>query len=164
MSASFATPWTVAFQVTLCMWFPRLGMEWVAIFFSRGSSRPRDWAVSPALADWFLMPEPPGKHFCFHLVQFSCSVKSDPLWPPDCCPPGFPIHHQHPELAQTHVHRVGVAIQPSHLLSSTSPSAFNLSQHQDLFKWLSSSHQVAKVLEPQLQHQSFQWILRNDFL
>ena len=61
------------------------------------------------------------------------------------------------ELAQTHVHWVGDAIQPSHPLSSTSPSAFSLSQHQSLFQWVSSSHQLAKVLALQLQHQSFQW-------
>ena len=65
--------------------------------------------------------------------------------------------------AQTHVHRVSDAIQPSHPLSSPSP-AFNLSQHQSLFQWVSSLHQVAKVLEFQLQHQSFQWIFRADFL
>ena len=70
--------------------------------------------------------------------------------------PDFPVHHQLPELAQTHVHRVGYAIQPPHLLLSPSSSAFNLSQHQGLFQWVSSSHQVAKVLEFQLQHQSFQ--------
>ena len=78
------------------------------------------------------------------------------LWKPmDCSTPGFPVHHQLPELAQTHVHWVGEAIQPSHPLSSPSPLAFNLSQHQGLFQWVSSSHQVAKVLEFQLQHQSF---------
>ena len=82
----------------------------------------------------------------------------------DCSTPGFPVHHQPPELAQTHVHRFGDAIQPSHPLSSPSPPAFNLSQHQGLFKWVSSSHQVAKVLELQLQHQSFQCIFRTDFL
>ena len=60
---------------------------------------------------------------------------------------GFPLHHQYPELAQTHVHRVGDAIQPSHSLSSPSPPAFNLSQHQGLFQCISPSHQVAKVLE-----------------
>ena len=63
----------------------------------------------------------------------------------DCSTPGLPVHHQLPELTQTHVHWVGDAIQPSHPLSSPSPSAFNLSQHQGLFKWVSSSHQVAKV-------------------
>ena len=65
--------------------------------------------------------------------------------------PGFPVHHQAPELAQTQVHQVGDAIQPSHPLSFPSPPTFNLSQHQGLFQWASSSHQVAKVLEFQLQ-------------
>ena len=68
-----------------------------------------------------------------------------------------------PELAQTHVHWVGDDIQPSHPLSSSSP-AFKLSQHQGLFQWVSSWQQVAKVLELQFQHQSFQWIFRIDFL
>ena len=78
--------------------------------------------------------------------------------------PGFPDHHQLPELRQTHVHQVGDAIQPSHPLCSPSPPAFHLSQHQNLFQWVSSSHQVNKLLEFQLQHQSFQWIFRTDFL
>ena len=65
---------------------------------------------------------------------------------------------------QTHVHWVSDAIQPSHLLSSPSPPTFNLSQHQGLFQGVSSSHQVAKVLQFQLQHQSIQWIFRTDFL
>ena len=68
------------------------------------------------------------------------------------------------ELVQTHVHWGGDAIQPSHPLSTPSPPAFNLSQHQGLFQWVSSLHQMAKVLEFQLQHQSFQWIFRTDFL
>ena len=72
----------------------------------------------------------------------------------DCSTPGLSVHHQLPELTQTHVHWVGDAIQPSHPLSSPSPPAFNLSQHQGLFKWVSSLHQVAKVLAFQLQHQS----------
>ena len=74
----------------------------------------------------------------------------------DCSMPGFPVFHHPPEFAQTQVHWVDDAIQPSHPLSSPSPPAFNLSQHQSLFQWLGSSHQVSKVL--QLQHQSFQWI------
>ena len=100
------------------------------------------------------------------LVQFSSVAQLCPtLWDPmDCSMPGFPVHHQLPELSQTHVHRVGDAIQPSHPLLSPSPPAFNLSQHQGLFKWVSSSHQVSKVLEFQLQHQSSQWIVRTDFL
>ena len=102
----------------------------------------------------------------FSSVQLSSVAQpyltlSDPM---DCSTPGFPVHHQLPELTQIHVHWVGNAIQPPHLLSSPSPPAFNLSQHQGLFKWVSSLHQLAKVLEFQLQHQSFQWVLRTDFL
>ena len=80
----------------------------------------------------------------------------------DCRMPGIPVHHQHPEFAQSHVHWVSDVIQPSHHLSCPSPPIFNLSQHQGLFRWVSSSHQVAKVLEFQLQHQSFQWTPRTD--
>ena len=76
---------------------------------------------------------------------------------------GLPVYHQLPEFTQTHVHWVSDAIQPCHPLSSLSPPAFNLSQHQGPFKWVSSSHQVAKILEFQLQHQSFQWTPRTDF-
>ena len=83
-------------------------------------------------------------------------------YPTACSTPGFPVHHQLPELVQTPVHWVADAIQPSHPLLSPSPPAFNLSHHQVLFKWVSSSHQLAKVLEFQLQHQSFQWIFRID--
>ena len=72
--------------------------------------------------------------------------------------PGLPVHHQLPESTQTHVHWVSNAIQPSHPLSSPSPPVFNLYQHQGLFQWVSSSHQLTKVLELQLQ--SFQWIFR----
>ena len=93
-------------------------------------------------------------------VTQSCPTLCDPM---DCSTPGFPVHHQLPELTQTPVHWVSDAIQPSHPLSSPSPLAFNHSQHQGLFKWVSSSHQVAKVLEFQLQHRSFQWF-RPDFL
>ena len=97
-------------------------------------------------------------------VQFSCSVMSDSLWPLEFILPSFPVHHQFLEFTQTHVHWVGDAIQPSHPLSSPSPPAFNLTQHQGLFQWVSSSHQVAEGLEFQLQHQSFQWIFRTDLL
>ena len=74
--------------------------------------------------------------------------------PTDCSTPGFPVLHHIPELAQTHVHQVCDAVQPSHSLTSPSPRAFNLSQHQGLFQWISSSHQVAEVLEFQLQSAS----------
>ena len=73
-------------------------------------------------------------------------------------------NHQLPEFTQTHVHWVSDAIEPFHPLSSPSPPALNLSQHQGLFQWVSSSHQVSKVLEFQLQRQSFQWTPRTDFL
>ena len=78
--------------------------------------------------------------------------------------PGLPVCHQLLEFTQTHVHWVGDAIQPSHPLSSPSSPAFNIYQHQDLFQWVSSLHQVAKALEFQLQHQSFQWIFRMDWV
>ena len=89
------------------------------------------------------------------LLLFSPSVLSDSLPLHGGSKSGFPVLHQLLELAQTHVHRVSDAIQPSHLLSFPSP-AFNLSQHQGLFQGVSSLNQVAKVLELQLQHQSFQ--------
>ena len=82
-------------------------------------------------------------------VQFSSVTQS---WPTLCDPmnrstPGLPVHHQLPEFTQTYVHRVSDAIQPSHPLSSPSPPAHNPSQHQGLFQWVSSLHEVAKVLE-----------------
>ena len=81
----------------------------------------------------------------------------------DCSTPGFPVHHQLLELTQTHVLRVGDAIQPSHPLSFPSPPAIYLSQNHSLFQGISSSQQVAKLLEFQLQHQSFQWIFGTSF-
>ena len=78
--------------------------------------------------------------------------------------PGLPVHHQLPESTQTHVHRVGDAIQPCHPLSSLSPPTPNPSQHQGLFQWVNSSHEMAKVLEFQLQHHSFQRNPRADLL
>ena len=93
--------------------------------------------------------------------QFNSFAQSYPTLcdPMDCSTPGLPIHHQLPELTQSPVHQVGDTIQPSHPLLSPSPPACNLSQHQVFFKWVSYSHQTAKVLEFQLKHQSFQWIL-----
>ena len=100
-------------------------------------------------------------HFQFSSVTQSCLTLCDPM---NHSTPGLPVHHQLPEFTQTHVHWVSNAIQPSHPLLSPSLPAFNLSQHQGLFKWVSFSHQVAKVLEFQLQHQSFQWTPRTDLL
>ena len=103
---------------------------------------------------------------CFFLVtfQFSHSVMSTVWNPMDCSTPCFPVHHKLPEFTQTHVHQVGDAIQSSNPLLFPSPPTVNLSQHQGLFQWVNSSHQVAKVLEFQLQHQSFQWKYRTDLL
>ena len=80
----------------------------------------------------------------------------------DCSTPGFPVLHSLPEFAQTHVHWVDDAIQPSHLLSPPTPTVLSLSLHQDLFEWVGALHQIARVLELQLQ--SFQWIFSIDIL
>ena len=95
--------------------------------------------------------------FHLYMIQFnsvarSCTTLCDYM---NRSTPGLPVHHQLPESTQTHVHWVGDAIQPSHPLLSPSPPSLNPSQHQGLFKWVNSSHQVAKVFEFQFQHQSF---------
>ena len=100
-----------------------------------------DYKISPSIFCFIL-------EFQFSSIQ-SCPTLCDPM---DCSTPGLPVHHHLPEFTQTPVHWVGHAIQPSHPLWSPFPPAFNLSQHQDLFKWVSSSHVVAKILEFQLQH------------
>ena len=103
----------------------------------------------------------------FSSVAQSCPTLCDPM---DCSMPGLPIHHQTYTqkftfgFTQTHVHQVSDTIQTYHPLLSPSPPPFNHSQNQSPFQWVSSSHQVAKILEFQLQHQSFQWIFRIDFL
>ena len=95
----------------------------------------------------------------FSSVTQSCPTLCDPM---NCSTPGLPVHHHLLELTQTHVHQVGDAIQPSHPLSSPSPPAPNPSQHQSLFQWVNSSHEVAKVLEFQLQHHFLQRNPRSD--
>ena len=140
-------------------------LEWVAIPISRGASQSRDLTLVSCFAGIFFTSWATIFVDCAS-IQFSsvaqlCLTPCDPI---DCSTPGLPVHHQLPEFTQTHVHRICDAIQLSHPLSAPSPTAFNLSQHQGLFKWVSSSHQVAKVLEFQLQHQSFQWTPRTDLL
>ena len=100
------------------------------------------------------------------MPQFSSVFQSCPSLcnPMDCSTPGLPVHYYLTEFTQTYVHWVGDAIQLSYSLSPPSPLTFNLCQHQDLFKWVSSLHQGAKILEFQLQHESFQCIFRVDFL
>ena len=112
------------------------------------------WPISKEF--WIICPV-----FQFSSVTQSCPTFCNPM---NRSTPGLPVHHQLLEFTQTHGHRVGDAIQPSHPLLSSSPPALNLSQHQSLFKWVSSLYQLAKVLEFQLQHQSFQWTPRTDLL
>ena len=114
------------------------------------------WNINSLTSRW----DQSAKWVQFSSVAQPCLTLGNPM---DCSTPGLPVHHQIPESTQIHVCWVGDAIQPSHLLLNPSP-AFNLSEHQGLFKWVSSSNQVAKVLGLQVQHQSFQWIFSTDFL
>ena len=130
-------------------------------------SFPTPWEVSTAIPHlWARKTElQSGKwKLLILLFLFSPSVLSDSLRPHGLQLTRLPCSSPSPELAQTHFHWVSDAIQPSCPLSSISAPAFNPSQHQGLFQWVSSSHQVAKVLEFQTQHQSLQWIFRTDFL
>ena len=97
----------------------------------------------------------------FSVVAQSCLTLCNPM---DCSTPGFPVHHQLPELTQTHVHPVGDAMQPLHPLSPPSSPAFNLSQHQGLFNESVLRIRWPRLSEHQLRHQSFQWIFRTDLL
>ena len=146
-------------------------LEWFAISFSRRSFQPRDWTCVSSvggqiLYNWAIWGALYLGHVsvCFSSVYFSHSFVSDSLQPHGLQHARFPVHHQLPEFTQTHVHWVGDAIQSSHLLSSPSPPTFNLSQDQGLFKRVSSLNQEAKELGFQLQHQSFQWTPRTEFL
>ena len=116
--------------------------------------------LTPTKGDWLTKLQ--HMHSIFSSVQLlSCPTLCDPM---NCSTPGLPVHHQLPEFTQTHVHRVGDAVQSSHPLSSPSPPVPNPSQYQGLFQWVNSSHEVAKVLQFQPQHQSFQWTPRTDLL
>ena len=149
----FVTSWTITHQAPLSMEFSRQE------YWSRlPSPPPGDVSEpgiksvspqSPALVGRFFTTGPPGKPWenQFSSGSQSCLTLCDPM---DCSMPSFPVQHQLLELTQIHVRWVGDAIQPSHPLLYPSPPAFNFSQHQGLFKWVSSSHQVAKVLEFQL--------------
>ena len=101
------------------------------------------------------------KWCCCCSVTQSCPTLCNPM---DYSTPGLPVPHHLLKFAQVHVHCISDAIQPSHPLMSSSPSALNLSQQQELFQWVGCSHQVTKILELQLQHQSFQWVFRVDLL
>ena len=189
-----ATTWTVAQKVLLSMGILQARvLEWVTMPSSRGSSQSRDQTQVSFIAGRFctgcqrdictyvfigasftivkIWKEPK----CLSMNEWiknntplvccpvakSCSTLCDPM---DWSMSGFHVLHCLPEFAQNFAHWVHDAIQPSHLLSPPSPPALNLSQFQGLFQQLNPSHQVAKVLELQLQYQSFQWIFRVDFL
>ena len=142
-------PLTVAYPIPLSMEFSRQEY-WNGLPFSPLVDLPTQ-GLNPHLL----------QSVQFSSVFQSCLTFCDPM---DCSTPGLPVHHQPLEFTQTHVHWVGDTIQSSHPLSAPSPPVFNLSKNEGLFKWVSSSHQVAKVLKLQLQYQSFQWIFRTDFL
>ena len=124
-------------------------------YFSRQTDRQAELWDSLCVLTFIL------SHSCCCPVTQLCLTLCGPV---DCSTPGLPVLYHLPELTQIHVHWFGDAIQPSHPLSSPSPPALNLSQHQGLFQWVGSPHQMAKVLEFQLQHQSFQWVIRIVFL
>ena len=136
----FVTPWTAACQASLSI--------------TNSQSPPKPMSIELVMPSnhlilchpLFLLSSifPSINSVQFSSVAQSCPTLCDPM---NRSISGLPVHHQLPEFTQTHVHRVGDAIQPSHPLLSPSPPALNLSQHQGLFKWVSSSHQVAKVLD-----------------
>ena len=146
-----------------CMMLP---LPWTLPWAVQGAS-PHLLQIIPTSGLGNAFPSWSSHHTSQTRLLFVCSVtQSCPTLcnPMDCYTLGFPVLHHLPELAQTHVHWVGDAIQPSCPLSSPSPPVFNLPQHQGLFQGVSFLYQAAKVLELQLQHQSFQWIFRTDFL
>ena len=130
---------------------PRI-LKWIAYPFSKGSFQPRKGTGASCIADrffirWATREAPIGTSDQIRLVAQSCPTPCDPM---NHSMPGLPVHHQLPEFTQTHIHRVSDAIQPFHPLASPSPPAPNPSQHQGLFQWVNSSHEVAKLLEFQL--------------
>ena len=151
----FETPWTIACQASLPITnSQRLKLMSIASVILSNHL---------ILCHPLLLPSifPNIRVYQFSSVTQPCLTLCNPM---DRSTSGLPVNHQLPGFTQTHVHWVGDAIQPSHPLSSPFPPTFNLSQHQGLFKWVSSLHQVAKALEFQLQHQSFQWTPMTDLL
>ena len=148
VTSDSSTPWTIALRAPLSMgslqaeirkWLPRFPSG----VLPNSGIEPR----SPTLQADSLPSEPPGEPHCwnqFNSVAQSCLTLCNPM---NHSMPGLPIHHHLLEFTQTYVHRVGDAIQLSHPLSSPFPPAPNPSQHQSLFQWVNSSHEVAKVLE-----------------
>ena len=143
----FVTPWITACQASLSITNSQSSLKFMSIESVMPSS------ISSSVVPFSSCPQslPASGSFpmsqlysLFSSVTQSCWTLCDPT---NRGMPGLPVHHQLPEFTQTHVHQVGDAIQPSHPLSSPSPPALNPSQHQSLFQWVNSSHEVAKVLE-----------------
>ena len=185
MSSVLWPPWTIACQAPLSMEFSR-HKYWSKLLFSSPGDLPNWGSSSNQVSSSKQVSFIGGRFFFNHLshqgslqswLRLGCILKmrdaeyvslcrkdQDVCVCVDCSTLGFPVHHHLLEPTQTHLQCNNDAIQPSHSLSYPSPPTFNLSQHQGLFKWVSSLHHVPKVLEFQLQHQSFQWIIRTDFL
>ena len=148
--------WTLDYHISDTCGAPSVGQE---------QFRMLETSCTPLLCFGFLHST---SYFlaCYDLFTVSSVAQSSPTLcdPMNCSMPGFPVFHYLLEFAQTHVHLINDAIQTSRLLWSSSPPAFHLSHCQGLLRWVSSSHQVAKVLELQLQHQSFWWIFRTALL
>ena len=154
MSESFVTPWMVDFQAPLSVGFPRQEYWSGLLFPAQGDlPDPEMELESPALAGGFFTTEPPGKPEFQKLLSMSLSKSCPTLCSSiDCSMPCFTALYYLPEFAQTNVHWVSDAIQPSHPLLPSPPFAVDLSQHQGLFQWAGSSHQVAELLKLQPQH------------
>ena len=162
--------WSFSFSISLPMniqdWFPLGWTGWISLQ-SKGLSRVFSTTVQKhqffgaQLSLWSNSHIHTGFSIRWKWKLLSHVPLCDSM---DCSTLGFPVLHYLPEFAQIHVHWISDAIQPSRPLSSPSPPTHNLSQHQGLFQWVNSSHQLAKVLQIQFQHQSFQWIFRTDFL
>ena len=151
---SLGPPRIIAHQAPLSMGFPGKSTG-VGCHFLLQRIFPAQWSNLGLLhCRWILyqLSYQGSPSICFCTVTESCVIPCDPM---DCSTPGFSVLHYLLEFAQTHVHWVSDAVQPSHPLSLPSLPALNLSQHQSLFQWVGSSHQVAKLLELQFQHQSF---------
>ena len=161
---SFCSPTYIFFKREWLRWMCRVRGQryfWQVLPVTSGVFRSYFTRADPALLASRITNHH-GQKLLIVIVQSLSRVQlCDPM---GCSTPGFLVVHHLPELTETHVHGVGDAIQPSRPLSSPSPPALNLSQHQGLFQWVGSLCQVAKVLEFQLQHQSFQWIFRIGFL
>ena len=173
-SEKFQGSWDLAFSGAQCDFLIPSSTLPLPVPGKKHKEKQRSSTVQPWTFDHIVSPHSPNPHSTLWGLIWNISMKKGRRFSSvaqscltlchlmDFSTPGLPVHHQLPELTQTHVHWVSDAIQPSHSLSSSYPPTLNLFQHQGLFQWVSSLHQVAKLLE--FQHQYFQWIFRTDFL